>query len=76
VVRDRSVHAAVVAGISEFALEEGFDLLGLDYSPVKGPEGNIEYLMFIRKSDAPERLCDVSVTELVESSHNELDKQG
>ena len=76
VVRDRSVHAEVVAGISEFALEEGFDLLGLDYSPVKGPEGNIEYLMFIRKSDAPERLCDVSVTELVESSHNELDKQG
>ncbi len=76
VVRDKGVHVSVVDDISSFALENGFDLLGLDYSPVKGPEGNIEYLMYIRKSDLPERVCKVSVSELVNSSHNELDKQG
>ncbi len=76
VVRDRSVHESVVEDITAFALEAGFDLSGLDYSPVKGPEGNIEYLMYIIKSENPQMKCGVAVSELVEKSHNELDKQG
>ena len=35
--------------ISSYASEIGFDCLGLDYSPIKGPEGNIEYLLYLRK---------------------------
>ncbi len=51
VVREKSTHEEVIRNVLGFTLEAGFDLLGLDYSPVKGPEGNIEYLMYIRKTD-------------------------
>ena len=51
VVREKSTHEEVIRNVLGFTLESGFDLLGLDYSPVKGPEGNIEYLMYIRKTD-------------------------
>lgn len=50
VVRDESVHAEVIEKIVRFALISGFDILRLDYSPIKGPEGNIEYLIYLRKS--------------------------
>ena len=45
VVRDRAVHEEVIEKIRCFALENGYSVLGLTYSPVKGPEGNIEYLI-------------------------------
>ena len=41
--------------------------MGLDFSPIKGPEGNIEYLMYIKKSD--EESCEFDVSALVEKSH-------
>ena len=50
VVRDRSVHAEVIEGVCSFASENGFEVMGLDYSPIKGPEGNIEYLAHLKKS--------------------------
>ena len=74
VVRDKKVHAAVVEDIISFCLENGFSVLGLDYSPIKGPQGNIEYLLYIQRSDSPENRLDVTPAEVVESSHNELDK--
>ncbi len=74
VVRDPKVHAEVVESIYRFCLENGFDVLGLDYSPIKGPEGNIEYLIYLRKSDDPKSYTDISAQELVEKSHSELDK--
>lgn len=74
VVRDPKVHAGVVESIYRFCLENGFDVLGLDYSPIKGPEGNIEYLIYLRKSDDPKSYTDISAQELVEKSHSELDK--
>ncbi len=49
VVRDGAVHQEVVEGIYDFAQEAGFACLGLDFSPVKGPEGNIEYLIYLQK---------------------------
>lgn len=52
VVRDRAVHESVVASITEFALESGFNVCNVDFSPIKGPEGNIEYLMLVEKSDS------------------------
>lgn len=49
VVRDKDVHVEVVEKITEFANLCGFSILRLDYSPIKGPEGNIEYLIYLKK---------------------------
>ena len=74
VVRDPAVHAEVVRGIFDFCLQNGFDVLGLDFSPIKGPEGNIEYLIHLQKSDGPKALATVLPEELVKRSHEALDK--
>lgn len=50
VVREPSVHREVIEKVMDFAFLIGFDILQLDYSPIKGPEGNIEYLLYIRKN--------------------------
>ncbi len=49
VVRDIAVHKKVIAEVCETAKREGFQIKGLDYSPIKGPEGNIEYLIYLKK---------------------------
>ena len=49
VVREKSVHEEVIVNVMAFAKSIGFEVLNLDYSPIKGPEGNIEYLMQIKK---------------------------
>lgn len=67
------MHASVVDEIIGFCIDNGFSVLGLDYSPIKGPQGNIEYLLHIKKSDEPENLLTVTAAEVVEASHNELD---
>ena len=74
VVRDREVHIAVIRKIYDFCLANGFDVLGLDYSPIKGPEGNIEYLLYIRRSDAPRAVSGIDIEGTVEQSHKQLDK--
>lgn len=66
VVRDPAVHRAVIEQVAAFTKEIGFKIYGLDYSPVKGPEGNIEYLLYIGKS-GEERAIDISA--VVEMSH-------
>lgn len=76
VVRDKSVHADVIAKITEFAAESGFAVLDVDFSPIKGPEGNIEYLMFIEKREKGEMLWSGSAKELADKSHDKLDKPG
>lgn len=53
VVKDRKMHCRVIAGIMEFAVTSGFKVLHLDYSPVRGPEGNIEYLLHLENSGRP-----------------------
>ncbi len=74
VVREKNVHISVVKDIYDFCINNGYSVLGLDYSPIKGPEGNIEYLIYIEKSDSPVSETDVSVEKLVENSHKQLDK--
>lgn len=71
VVRDRKVHTQVVREICDFAAGTGFAVRGLDFSPIKGPEGNIEYLLYLSK--AGESL-PVSPETVVEASHAALDK--
>ena len=59
VVRERSVHREVIAKVMDFADIVQFEVLGLTWSPIKGPEGNIEYLIFLQKKDCD----DVPETE-------------
>ncbi len=62
VVRDMKVHEEVIHKVIDFADSIGFEVLHLDYSPIKGPEGNIEYLLHIKKRrDLPEE--ELSLTE-------------
>ena len=53
VVRDKNVHISVIREVLEFASTDGFTVSGLTFSPVKGPEGNIEYLVWLVKKDTP-----------------------
>ena len=71
VVREKSVHIAVINKIIGLLEENKFSLLGLDFSPVKGPEGNIEYLCYIRKED-DFKIGDFSAEEVVEKSYEAL----
>lgn len=78
VVRDVNVHTEVIENIVSFAASQKFIVSGLSYSPVKGPEGNIEYLIFLKKSNdiTP---CDEYIEyakELAKISHDALDKKG
>ena len=71
VVRDRDVHKEVIENVMSFTKEIGFSIIGLDYSPIKGPEGNIEYLMHIEKN-TDDYSESFDICELVAKSHQEL----
>ncbi len=73
VVRDKTIHTAVIRKIYDFCLQNGFDVLDLDYSPIKGPEGNIEYLLYIRKSEEPQCCKAIDIEAVVAASHQQLD---
>ena len=73
VVREQSVHKEVVENCLKMALDNGFDVLGVDYSPIKGPEGNIEYLMYIKQSKEPQIKCNITAEEIVAESHKNLE---
>ena len=74
VVRDKSVHLEVIKKVLEYALSIGFSVLNLEFSPIKGPEGNIEYLAHLKKQEegiAPES-CPVDPERIVEQAHQTL----
>ena len=73
VVRDPKVHREVIEQVFSYALANGFAILGLSFSPVKGPEGNIEYLVHLKKTkDAALRLEDTSPEDVVAKAHEAL----
>ncbi len=74
VVRDKSVHMEVVEHIVGFALANGFSVHHLEYSPIKGPEGNIEYLVHIEKATEPIKEESVDISAVVDAAHENLDK--
>lgn len=75
VVRDKAVHEEVIEMVRVFALANGFSVLDLEFSPVKGPEGNIEYLMHLKKCDNTEsHVSEEDVHNIVIKSHENLDK--
>ena len=70
VVRDKKIHAAVIERVLNFAQSLGFKVQGLDYSPIKGPEGNIEYLAHLSKENSA---ANVDILSAVNAAHGELD---
>lgn len=83
VVRDKKVHLEVICNIMEFAINVGFQILELSFSPIKGPEGNIEYLLYLEKDmggEAGGMPLEGCYTELakkvVEEAHSTLEGGG
>ena len=74
VVRDPATHREVLEMAQGYAMANHFTPAGLDFSPIKGPEGNIEYLMYVQKSDEPGALDDSVAEQVVASSHSTLDR--
>ena len=78
VVRDRAVHEEVIRTVMDYASSIDFYPLALDFSPVKGPEGNIEYLLFLSKNKQDQEIVDASsidIKAVVTASHDTLDKE-
>ena len=73
VVRDGAVHLEVLEHFLVHAKENSFTVLGITYSPIRGPEGNIEYLGYLRKSEEPD--ADIDLRAVVAASHETL-KEG
>lgn len=73
VVRDPVTHMEVLERAVGFAKNAGFGIVGLEFSPIKGPQGNIEYLMVLTRKDPELSVSSEEIKALVESSHNELD---
>lgn len=67
VVRDVKVHREVVNSILEFAPTVGFSVMGLDFSPIKGPEGNIEYILHLKNGEF--ETPEIDVDAVVNASH-------
>ena len=76
VVRDEKVHCEVIEKIYDFVSASGLFIYGLDYSPVKGPEGNIEYLIFVCLNEHPELKAFQrnGIEDVVRKAHEELDR--
>ena len=74
VVRDPAVHLEVLEHFLEHAKESGFTVLGITYSPIRGPEGNIEYLGYLQKGDWVPQEFDLKA--LVDESHEVLKEHG
>ncbi len=73
VVRDIEVHLEVVNKIVTFLIENEFNILGLSFSPTKGPEGNREYLVYFTKDKEKEGSFEMSqIDEVVKESHSQL----
>ena len=64
------MHLEVLEHFLIHAKENHFTVLGITYSPIRGPEGNIEYLGFLRKSEEPDAALDLLA--IVEASHTAL----
>ena len=74
VVREKSTHLEVIESVIAFAKSIGFGILNLEFSPIKGPEGNIEYLLYLQNHPelADEKGVEIDPKPIVEEAHNTL----
>lgn len=75
IIKDHAVHRAVLENVLSFAREDHFDVLGLDYSPIKGGQGNIEFLVHLRLSDTTGTLAStVDIDQVLANADADLNK--
>ena len=72
-MRDPAVHAEVIRTVTDFARSLGFGPLALTYSPVKGPEGNIEYLIYLSRAEGEDTVTEERLQQVVADAHADLD---
>ncbi|WP_268913023.1 TlyA family RNA methyltransferase [Lentilactobacillus sp. SPB1-3] len=74
IVRDPAVHKEVLNTILSFAVESGFEVENLDFSPIKGGSGNIEFLVLLKSVEEPSISANVSIEKVIENAYSELKK--
>ena len=72
VVREKSTHLEVCRKVIDFAVSAGFTVLGLEFSPIRGPEGNIEYLLYLKNRQDTGESAAVDPAAVVDRSHELL----
>lgn len=75
IVKDPKVHAAVIEKVLNFAVDSGFSVLNLDFSPIKGGSGNIEFLVQLQSVTEPKIESSVSIDKVIEQAHADLKKE-
>lgn len=74
IVRESSIHEKVLETVTAFAVDYGFSVKGLDFSPIQGGHGNIEFLAHLEKTDSPRNDGQTSIKEVVAQAHKEFKK--
>ena len=72
IIRDKAVHQKVLETVTSFAVDYGFTVKGLDFSPIQGGHGNIEFLAHLEKSANAQNLVATLIPEIVEKAHKEF----
>ncbi|GIC69763.1 TlyA family RNA methyltransferase [Fructobacillus tropaeoli] len=76
IIKDPAVHRQVLAATLPMMVENGFTVAGLTYSPIKGGQGNIEFLAWLKRSDGAQIDPSVAIDEVVDAAHSQLDQAG
>ncbi|MGT2907188.1 TlyA family RNA methyltransferase [Streptococcus dentiloxodontae] len=74
IVKDSSVHEKVLKNVTNFAVDYGFTVKGLDFSPIQGGHGNIEFLAHLQKSANAQNLVSEKISKIIEKAHKEFKK--
>lgn len=74
VVRELSVHIEVLQKIYDFLMQHGFSIYGATFSPIKGPQGNIEYLYYIKNEENTSRITFEDIEAMAKMSHDQLNQ--
>ena len=72
IIRDKKVHVTVLEKVTSFMVEIGFSVKGLDYSPIQGGHGNVEFLAYLEKNAQAENLVADQIGSVVEAAHKEF----
>lgn len=72
IVKDKAVHQAVLKNVTSFAVDFGFTVKGLDFSPIQGGHGNIEFLAHLEKSDSAQNKVLEQISDITNKAHEEF----
>ncbi|OKQ08082.1 SAM-dependent methyltransferase, partial [Streptococcus pneumoniae] len=72
IIRDAKIHQNVLESVTAMAVEAGFSVLGLDFSPIQGGHGNIEFLVYLKKEKSASNQILAEIKEAVERAHSQF----